>query len=339
MAVVKRLIPVLVSAGLLYLVFKDIDLASMAASLVRVSPWAILASLGLMSLSLVCKAQRWRALLKALKPAVGFVNVFVSLCIGVFADHLLPAKAGEFVRAYLLGTKERMSRASVFGTVILERAQDVSLVLGISALAMVLFAVDNNLVRVLLKGGGTVLGVLALGVGFFVWQRGLLKRLVRTALPESLAAYAAALMDFLKEGLGAAGSKGRLARSVGWSLAMWSLVVASFCPVLYAFDYGAPVAPYAPFVLLLLISFGLAIPSVPGGIGIFEYAAYLCLQMSLPAEVFADPATQAKVAAFSLLFHLTQMLPELFFGALFFAREGLSVKLLEKMRRRQDKDA
>ncbi len=108
------------------------------------------------------------------------------------------------------------------------------------------------------------------------------------------------------------------------SLLIWLVISWSFYPVMLAFDFGAPVPLFTPLLLTALVALGLTVPSAPGGIGIMQYMAVLSLQLSFaaaaitPAHDFAEQA-----AAFSLLMHLSQALPEVGFGAWAFVAKGL----------------
>ena len=49
--------------------------------------------------------------------------------IGYTANYILPIRAGELVRAYLIARRERLDANAAFATVVLERVVDVFTVL------------------------------------------------------------------------------------------------------------------------------------------------------------------------------------------------------------------
>jgi hypothetical protein len=111
---------------------------------------------------------------------------------------------------------------------------------------------------------------------------------------------------------------------------IWAVIGWSFYPVMLAFDFGAPVPRFAPFLLLPLVALGLTVPGAPGGVGIMQYMGVLALQLSfgaVGAQVSVDYLEQA--AAFSLLMHLSQALPEIAVGVWAFLAEGLSWGVVE----------
>ena len=103
-------------------------------------------------------------------------------------------------------------------------------------------------------------------------------------------------------------------------------MAASLWPVLAAFDFGVPVPGYTPFLLVAAISLGMMIPT-PAGIGAFQYACLLTLQVAFASQ---EPSLAAnfseQAATFSIVAHFSQVVPEIAFGLIFFIIEGLSVQ-------------
>lgn len=73
--------------------------------------------------SLWVRAVRWKYLMK---PAGEFTSkrLFYPMMAGFAINSLLPARVGEFARAYVLGKKEKLPFASVFATIVVERIFD-----------------------------------------------------------------------------------------------------------------------------------------------------------------------------------------------------------------------
>ena len=79
-------------------------------------------------LTYAMRAWRWQSLLAPIGPT-RFVNAFTTTVIGFAASALLPARAGEVLRPYLLARRERLNPASTFATIMLERLLDLATVL------------------------------------------------------------------------------------------------------------------------------------------------------------------------------------------------------------------
>src|SRR5262249_52707901 len=80
----------------------------------------------------VVRAIRWRYLLDPVGPT-RFGPVLRATIIGFAALALLPARAGDVIRPYLVARTEGLNAASVFATVVMERALDVIAVLTLLA--------------------------------------------------------------------------------------------------------------------------------------------------------------------------------------------------------------
>src|SRR3989304_3309225 len=79
------------------------------------------------------RAVRWQGLLAPI-GLVSFGNAFRTTIIGFGASFLLPARAGEVIRPYLLARREGFSATAAFATIIFERVLDlvsVTLLLGV----------------------------------------------------------------------------------------------------------------------------------------------------------------------------------------------------------------
>jgi uncharacterized protein (TIRG00374 family) len=70
------------------------------------------------------RAYRWKFMTDHIK-FIRLKSLFTSTMIGFMAINLLPARLGEVVRAYSLGSKEKISRSATFATVMLERIFDL----------------------------------------------------------------------------------------------------------------------------------------------------------------------------------------------------------------------
>ncbi|MEO8665312.1 MAG: lysylphosphatidylglycerol synthase transmembrane domain-containing protein [Ignavibacteria bacterium] len=70
------------------------------------------------------RSLRWRYFLNPLKKNIGTEILFSSIMVGYMMNSVIP-RAGEVYRPVLLANKEKISRASAFGTIVVERVFDV----------------------------------------------------------------------------------------------------------------------------------------------------------------------------------------------------------------------
>ncbi len=83
------------------------------------------------------RAERWQYLLDPLGPTRFWV-VFRATVIGFGASAVLPARAGEVIRPYLLARREGLSATAAFATIVVERILDLVAVLLLMAAFLML---------------------------------------------------------------------------------------------------------------------------------------------------------------------------------------------------------
>jgi uncharacterized protein (TIRG00374 family) len=66
---------------------------------------------------------RWQYLLRPV-ARVSALRLYPVVIVGLMANNLIPARAGELVRAYVLGERERVSKAASLGTIAVDRLFD-----------------------------------------------------------------------------------------------------------------------------------------------------------------------------------------------------------------------
>ncbi len=111
----------------LWLAFRGVSINELTTALMKADYFYLIPAILIVIISYVLRAMRWRYLVCTVKE-VKTVNLFSPLMIGFMAN-MLPARAGEFIRAYLLSRKERISFSASFATIFIERLFDLVMVL------------------------------------------------------------------------------------------------------------------------------------------------------------------------------------------------------------------
>ena len=313
-----------ISLVFLDLVFAQIEWDVLLEALAQANYWMLLPSSILVVISLFLRTWRWQWLLRAL-GRVPFGPAFRATNIGIGANMVLPARAGEFLRAYVIGRSTGVSKAGAFATLVVERIFDgLTILLSLVAVVLLVGVRSPALKRIGMVGGLFYLGALA-GVSVFYFRQSWFRAIVDRLLPETWATRVTGLLQAFANGLAVLREGKQLLVVSLQSLLVWFVIALSFYPVLLAFDFGAPAPLFFPFLLLPLMALGLTIPGAPGGVGILQYMSVLALQLgfaAVDAELAVDFAEQA--AAFSLLLHFSQAAPEVLLGAWAFLTEGLT---------------
>jgi uncharacterized protein (TIRG00374 family) len=107
----------------LYFAFRGVKLSELWESLKGANYWWVALLIPLNILMNWVRAERWAHLLAPIKSPISKRNLFSGIMIGYAINNVLP-RVGEFVRPYIVGKREGISRTSVFGTVVVERILD-----------------------------------------------------------------------------------------------------------------------------------------------------------------------------------------------------------------------
>ncbi len=292
-------------------------------------------ALGFTILTYTLRALRWQYLLAGL-GRTRFSTAFRATVIGFAASFLLPARAGEFLRPYLLAKRENLGFTATFATVILERVLDAVTVLLLFAVFLLfdpsLSRADPAAVKAV-TGGGLVAacGAGAILVVFFFLaghpdKLGRVSLKAEAVLPARVAQRLARLLQTFAEGLGAVRRLPQLLMVMAWSLPLWLSIAAGIMLVTRAFHIT--VSFVGSFLIMTVLVVGVAVPT-PGAVGGFHEAYRIAA-----TSFFQTPNDRAIGAA--IVLHAISFVPVTILGIVFMAREGLT---LGRMRRLADERA
>ncbi len=119
----RYLISFIIAFIFLYFAFKGVKFSELWESLKGANYWWVALLIPLNILINWVRAERWAHLLAPIKSPISKRNLFSGVMIGYAINNVLP-RVGEFVRPYIVGKREGISRTSVFGTVVVERILD-----------------------------------------------------------------------------------------------------------------------------------------------------------------------------------------------------------------------
>ena len=322
---VRTVLILLLTFGLLAFFFRNADMAGVWAETRRARPELLGLALLVTGVTYVLRAMRWQYLLAPIGHA-RFGPAFRATVIGFAASFLLPARAGEVIRPYLLARKERLSATAAFATIILERLLDLVTVLflfGVFVATMDPSSVSGDpaaLTRV--KVGGQLAAFAALtGLALFFTLARHPERIGRWALqverilPARLARLLARFVESFAQGLAVMRQPGRLLAALAWSFPIWLSIAAGIWLTSLAFHITFPFA--GSFLVTMLLVVGVAMPT-PGAIGGFHAAYQIAVQ-----TFFGAPDDRAIGGA--IVLHAISFVPVTLLGILFMAREGLTL--------------
>jgi len=276
------------------------------------------------------RAIRWQYLLAPIKD-VKLGPLFNATAIGFMANNILPARVGEFIRAYVLGSKEKISKTASFATIVIERLFDAFTVLLIFLLVILFmpFPPDRSptFTQHHIKMAGflsfflylIVLGAL-LSLRFHNEKAKRLIGFFLKHLPQKLSDKILIKIESFVRGLEILQRAKDILVITGYSFVIWLVLSISYYFLFFAFHLDLPIL--AGFFLLVVLVFGVSIPSAPGYIGTFHWACAAGL-IFLGIE-----ANLAK--SFALLLWFVSFVPIIFLGLFSLWLEGMSLGQLKK---------
>lgn len=308
---VRLWLGVLVSLVLLGAAFRGVDLGQLGRSLAEVRTGWLVPVLVSIPLRFWLTALRWQVLLRPVKT-IGVHRLFGVTMIGFMANNILPARMGEFVRAYALGKSESLPASLSFATIVLERLFDGFTLLAFLVAGVLFLRPERWLVWSAVASFVLYLGVL----GGLVWLRqgGALGWLV-ARLPAAVRLRVGGPLDSFALGLDVMGNRRALGTVAALSLLIWGINVAGLWAMFAAFDLALP--PYAPFLVLAIVAVALVLPSAPGYVGTFQVGTVAGLAL------FAVP--EATALSLSLLYHALNYVPITALGLVYLGTMNLTL--------------
>jgi len=229
------------------------------------------------------------------------------LLIGQALNLLIPFRAGDVARAYLVGRQVSQGTVFTFYTVLAEKALDVVMLLAslILLLAWGPWPVWLSRPGIAAAVGAVVVTAAGLG-GAWIWQQrsapfgsrpaaGLRRRIEQRLIAPA---------GVLAQGLAAARHDGRLIRMVVWSVVTWVLGWATNLAVLWAL--GLSVHWTAALLILVAIYAGVVVPAPPARVGLWHFLVVLVLT--------GYGVAQSPAMACGVLLHLVVVGPLLLAG-------------------------
>ncbi|MCI0548799.1 MAG: flippase-like domain-containing protein [Candidatus Rokubacteria bacterium] len=301
-----------VSAGLLVYFFWKADFHAIGAQLAR-THWGFLTlGIALNFASLWSRVERWRLLFP---PGAHPSHLFNATMIGYMGNNLLPLRAGEVLRVYVVSRRGQRLWTTV-ATVVVERVMD-GLAIGLMLAGLFLVVPFARELRwAVLVFLGVDLALMA-GLAALVVApdriRGLAARLLD--FRPRLRTRGLEVLDTLSAGLTAVRTARRLPAIGALTVGLWGVLALSTWAM---FRAGGLALPFlAAWALIALLGLGVSLPSSPGYAGIFQAATVFAL------APFGVPQDQA--LAFSILFHLAHYVPVTLCGLILMVVEQVSL--------------
>ncbi len=254
---------------------------------------------------------RWKLLLTPVEP-LRFLDCVEAIYVGLFANEVLPLRAGELIRCFLLSKTSEVPLSVTFASALIERIFD-----GVWLMACFFFCLHmGRLPGVLLKGGyilGIMITVLAAILAYAMYaKKQSLDLFFGMAWPR--------WFNTLIEDLHLIGHS----RYLYWAFLLSGLyMLCQMLPIYFLVQANSLTVPWtASFTMLVLLRLSSVVPQAPGNLGSFQWVTARTLIM------FGLAAGHAK--RFSIILWAVVTIPLIVIGFIALALEGINMTHLHR---------
>lgn len=342
---ISLVIGIALSVPALYLAFRNVPMGELLVYMGNINYLWIIPAVMTVMLGFIARVIRWQIILGA-SHRTGFWAAYHPLMIGFATNCILPGRIGEIARPMILQRREKVPFTTGLATVAAERLFDIVMLVIFFAAVISLVDIDPeihytfgaytlNRGTLIMIGSSMVKLSVVLIAGVVMVSLSRTRRLIVTvirALPKTMSFAGARWTDTVTRRVAeplvsvvenvAAGfvtvkHPKNLAACLVLSFMVWGLAAVSY----YFVAKGSPGIALGLGELsatMIIVSFFIALPSVPGFWGIWEAGGVFALSL------FAVPAKEA--AGYTLVNHAVQMFPVIFAGLASALITGISIR-------------
>jgi uncharacterized protein (TIRG00374 family) len=322
----RWLIAIAVTAALLWWALHEVDWSELRRDVANANVGLVLLAVFVSNLVFPLRALRWRPILDPVVPNVPYGALWRATAIGFMANHLLPFRAGEIVRPYMLSRDTTVPFSAAFASQVVDRVFDAFVVFLLVAVAMVLPDFPGGLgVRAFASTTAFGVGVVGVSLYLIVFAPArfiALSEFALRRLPPRFTERGRQMVRSFVEGLAVLRDPRRFVAVFLWALVMWLTQALAFWIMFRAIGISAPFS--AALVIQGLIVLAVAAPSTPGFFGPFEAAAKAGLALYGVSNNMA--------IAWALPYHVLSLIPITVIGLWYLGRSGISFADLKRLR-------
>lgn len=307
--IAQGILGLVVGVVCLYLALRGVDWLDVQKTISMADPFYISLAFAVTALNIGLKIVRWQMQLKPDSQNIRLLGISASFLSAQMLNAVVPIRLGEVQRIYVIGSSGS-THGFVLGTIVAEKFLDMlayAVLIGILLLWIPLPEWMGGSVTALISITliqAVLLFVLALNRNYFL---GLVEKLSRY--------FSAPVREFILKNVHSGFASLDVFRQPASALKLslvtaliWSAAVLTNYWVLLALGIRTPLA--ASLLVLIAVQAGISLPSLPGKIGVFEFACLLAL------EVFG--VSRAIALSYGILLHAVVFIPILIPGLISF---------------------
>ena len=332
-----------ISAIALFLAFRNVPMSELAAYFQSIDIWWAGITAILVLAGFAIRAYRWKLIVET-AATLPYWKAFHPLMIGFMMNCILPGRVGEVARPVIIQKNDLIPFSTGLATVATERMLDALVLIVLFVWMMTAVDIDPsfqmtvgdivlNRDTLMRLASGTVklsivliLGILTVSIDVSRnWICSLVNRLPVLALGHSgchhflecrISRPLIRIIHHVAGGFRLIKSPSKLANCMVLSLVIWGLAGLSY----YTMSIGSPgigLGFWEMSIVMIIVCFFIAIPSVPGFWGIWEAGGVFALSL------FGVSASDA--AGFTLVNHAVQMFPIILVGLISVMLTGINI--------------
>lgn len=260
---IVSIVPILISLSCLYVFYIKVDDFSVFFSeIVNANYRYVLLATIFLCITVWLRGIRWNSLLGNNNKVY---SLFKIQMIGYFSNNILPLRAGELLKSFLISREKNISKSYALGTVIMERFLDMLMLLIMTIICIFISPISDigefSIYHLLF----TVLVIIGSFLFFFIIiSKDFIKiKIVKPFLDQFILAYKN--LKFRQ-----------LLYLTIHGCAIWFIYWINVILIFKAFNI--PVTSYEALIILIVASIINSIPSLPGAIGTFHIGVELTLR-------------------------------------------------------------
>jgi len=325
-----------ISLFFLFLLFRKIDFHKLLTAFREMDYRYLWPAVLFTFVSYFFRAVRWRFLLLPLKKT-RFGNLFPATIIGYMANNILPARLGEFIRAFVLAEKEGIGKSAVFATLVIDRLFD-----GFTVLLILLFTFFTvrlppgmeSMQHTMVVGGYVTLAIYFCVVVFLIVLKKRTHQTIKLIgkllqpFPSKVAEKVIPLLGSFIGGLRLSSRATELFALIFSSLLIWAFAIWPVDLMLRSFGIFLPIT--ASMFIMVFLVFAVLVPAAPGYVGTYHAACvYGLMAFNIQKE---------KALSVALLIHGINFFPVILAGFYFLWRDNISLRAMKDNTAQEESD-
>jgi len=305
-----------ISAGFFAWFLRGLSLAQVWADLRAADYWYIIPGVAVYFLAVVARTWRWQYLLRP-SGQIPLRRLFPIVVIGYMGNNVYPARAGEFIRSYVLRRDTGVPISASLATVLIERVFDGLVMLLFVFVALPFVSLPSWLHRVvvastvLFAAATVVIMAMALRpkafLAAYAWSE-------RRLLPARARPKVGSIVERFIEGMGGLRRPSDVLMVFVTSALIWLTETTKYWILMHGFPFRVD------FIVLMLmtavVNLATTVPSAPGYLGTFDAPGI---------KILAAFGVQESVAAsYTLVLHAALFLPITLLGFYYMGKKSIS---------------